>query len=56
MENEGSGEVCLLETVERLWRSGLGVGEISERTGLDAGWIDSVVAPLREGGEELTGC
>lgn len=43
VENEGSGEVCLLEAVERLRRSGLSVEEISERTGLDAAWVGEVV-------------
>jgi len=50
VENEGSGEVCLEETVERLRRSGLSVGEISEQTGLDAAWVAELVARF-EGGE-----
>jgi predicted transposase YdaD len=44
VENEGSGEVCLEETVERLRRSGLSVEEISEKTGLDASWVGEIVA------------
>jgi len=51
VENEASSEVCLEETVERLRRSGLSVGEISERTGLDAAWVGDVVARSEEEAE-----
>jgi len=50
LENEGSGEVCLEETVERLRREGLSDAEIAERLGLDVAWVSEVVS--RSGGGE----
>ena len=48
---EERGEVCLAEKAERLWRSGLGVDEISRRMGVDAAWVDTVVAPHMQDGQ-----
>ena len=45
------GEVCLAEEAQRLWRSGLGVDEISRRMGVDAAWVETVVAPHVEVGQ-----
>ena len=45
---ERSGEVCLAEEAERLRRSGLGVDEVARRMGVDAVWVESVVAEPEE--------
>lgn len=48
---EGREGVCLAEEAERLWRSGVTVGEVADRMGVDAAWVEAVVSPHREGGE-----
>lgn len=48
---EERGEVCLAEEAERLWRSGLGVDEISRRMGVDTVWVETVVAPHMQDGQ-----
>jgi predicted transposase YdaD len=50
---EGRGEVCLAEEAERLRRSGLRIDEVARRMGVDAAWVESVVAEP-EGNEEST--
>ena len=45
---DGSGEVCLEEKVERLWRSGMNLDEISAHTGLDPGWVAGVISPFAD--------
>ena len=45
------GEVCLAEEAENLWRSGLGVDEISRRMGVDVAWVQTVVAPHAKDGQ-----
>ncbi len=45
---ERSGEVCLAEEAERLRRSGLGVDEVARRMGVDAAWVESVLAQDEE--------
>lgn len=45
---DGSGEVCLEEKVERLWRSGMSLDEISAHTGLDPGWVAGVISPFAD--------
>jgi hypothetical protein len=47
---EDRAEVCLEEEVERLRRSGMSVAEISQKMGLDEGWVEGLVA--RAPGEE----
>ena len=42
---EERGELCLAEEAERLRRSGLGVGEVARRMGVDAAWVETVVTP-----------
>lgn len=46
--------VCLAEEAERLRRSGLSVGEVSRRMGVDVAWVESVTAPHEESGEPET--
>ena len=41
---EDRAEVCLEEEVERLRRSGMSVAEISQKMGLDEGWVEGLVA------------
>lgn len=43
---DGRGEVCLEEEVERLGERGLSAREISAETGLDAGWIQDLLERL----------
>jgi predicted transposase YdaD len=50
---EGRGEVCLAEEAERLRRSGLEIDEVARRMGVDAAWVETVVAEP-EGDEEPT--
>ncbi len=38
------GEVCLEQTVERLYDEGMTPAEIAEVMGVDAGWVESVVS------------
>jgi hypothetical protein len=38
------GSVCLEEEVEKLRRAGLSPAEISARMGVDAAWVESLVA------------
>jgi hypothetical protein len=49
---EGGGEVCLEEEVERLRRSGMSAAEISQKMGVDRGWVEELVE--REPGEEVS--
>ena len=41
---DGRGEVCLAEEAEHLRRSGLGIDEVARRMGVDAAWVETVVA------------
>ena len=41
---EERGELCLAEEAERLRRSGLKVDEVARRMGVDAAWVETVVA------------
>ncbi len=45
---EQRGEVCLAEEAERLRRSGLGIDEVARRMGVDAAWVETVVATDEE--------
>lgn len=45
---EHRGEVCLAEEAERLWRSGLGIEEVSRRMGVDPTWVETVVPAQRQ--------
>jgi hypothetical protein len=49
---EGRGEVCLAEEAARLRRSGLGIDEVARRMGVDAVWVETVLAE-HEGDEEF---
>jgi len=42
---EDRDEVCLAEEVERLRRFGLSDGEIANRMGVDASWVETLVSP-----------
>ena len=42
---EDRGEVCLAEEVERLRKIGLSDGEIADRLGVDAGWVETLISP-----------
>src|SRR5215211_9543164 len=42
---EDRDEVCLAEEVERLRRFGLSDGEIANRMGGDASWVETLVSP-----------
>ena len=50
---DGRGEVCLAEEAERLRCFGLGIDEVARRMGVDAAWVETVVAEP-EGDEEPT--
>ncbi|AHY47943.1 Hypothetical Protein RradSPS_2660 [Rubrobacter radiotolerans] len=41
---EGGSEACLEREVEKLREAGLSAEEISTRTGLEVGWIESLLA------------
>jgi hypothetical protein len=41
---EDRGEVCLAEEVERYRQLGLSDGEIASKMGVDASWVETVVA------------
>ena len=41
---EGGGEVCLEEEVQRLWRSGMSVAEISRTMGVDEGCVEVLIS------------
>ncbi|MBX6764021.1 MAG: hypothetical protein K6T51_03050 [Rubrobacteraceae bacterium] len=41
---EGGEGVCLEAEAERLWRSGMDPQEISERMGVDPGWVEALVS------------
>ncbi len=45
---EEHAEVCLAEEAERLWRSGMTVGRVSLRMGVDAAWVETVIQPHRD--------
>lgn len=45
---ENRGEVCLEEEVGRLRRSGMSVQKISDFTGLQPSWVETVVEMLPE--------
>ena len=46
---EDRGEVCLEEEVERLRRSGMSVAEISQKMGVDEGWVEALISAWGEG-------
>jgi hypothetical protein len=46
--DEGGGEVCLEEEVERLRRSGMSVAEISQDLGVDQGWVEALISSWGE--------
>lgn len=46
--DEGGGEVCLEEEVERLRRSGMSVAEISQNLGVDQGWVEALISSWGE--------
>jgi len=48
-EMEDRGEVCLEEEVERLRRSGMSVAEISQKMGVDEGWVEALISAWGEG-------
>jgi transcriptional regulator with XRE-family HTH domain len=39
------GELCLAEEVERLRQLGLSDEEVASRLGVDASWVETLVAP-----------
>jgi hypothetical protein len=41
---EGGREVCLEEEVEKMRRSGMSTGEISEKMGVDPAWVESLIS------------
>ncbi len=45
---DGRREVCLAEEAERLRRSGLQVGEIARRMGVDSAWVETVITTGKE--------
>ena len=41
---EGGEGVCLEAEVERLWNSGMDVGEIARKMGVDREWVEALVS------------
>ena len=41
---EDGREVCLEEEVEKMRRSGMSTGEISEKMGVDPAWVESLIS------------
>lgn len=41
---DNKGEVCLEEEVEKMRRSGMSTGEISEKMGVDQAWVESLIS------------
>ena len=41
---KGGREVCLEEEVEKMRRSGMSTGEISEKMGVDPAWVESLIS------------
>ena len=46
------GEVCLEETVEKMWRSGMSAGEISREMGVDRVWVEALISTWDDSPED----